>query len=408
MKAGTVNARTWQLLELLADGEFHSGEALAARLGVSRASVFNALADVAGFGVMLQRIRGRGYRLARPWQRLDKDEISRWLGYENLLMEPLANRLGEQTTPAKSLVMSGHPKDAGRFDIEILPQATSSNTLLLQRAALAVANGGASSGSVLAVELQTAGRGRMGRTWRSGLGSSLTFSLLWRFDCGLNALSGLSLAAGVAQMRALKRLGAQGVQLKWPNDILTPQGKLGGVLIEAQGDMLGPSAVVIGIGLNCTLPDGLSRQIDQPASALDEVCATMPTRSQLLAILLQELASVLQQFGQRGFSTLRNEWQQDHIHQDRPVQLHMPDGSVVSGVARGVNDNGELCLETAQGMRHFNSGEVGVRLRDGGAGATASHSLPQRKGGSEAAGHPPAYSSRVQPGLSAKVPRVHK
>jgi BirA family biotin operon repressor/biotin-[acetyl-CoA-carboxylase] ligase len=380
MTAGTVNARTWQLLELLADGEFHSGEVLATRLGVSRASVFNALASVADFGVVLQRIRGRGYRLARPWQRLDQDEISR--------------RLGEE---------------AGQFDIEILPQAVSSNTLLLQRAAPTAANGGAPSGSVLAVELQTAGRGRMGRTWHSALGSSLTFSLLWRFDCGLNALSGLSLAAGVAQMRALKRLGAQGVQLKWPNDILAPQGKLGGVLIEAQGDMLGPSAVVIGIGLNCTLPDGLSRRIDQPAGALDEVCAKMPARNQLLAVLLQELASVLQQFGQRGFSALRNEWQQYHIHQDRPVQLHMPDGSVVSGVARGVSDNGELCLETAQGMRHFNSGEVGVRLRDGGAehsgaGATASHPLPQRERGSEAAGHPPAYSSRVQSGLSAKVP----
>jgi BirA family biotin operon repressor/biotin-[acetyl-CoA-carboxylase] ligase len=416
MTAGTVNARTWQLLELLADGEFHSGEVLATRLGVSRASVFNALARVADFGVVLQRIRGRGYRLARPWQRLDQDEISR--------------RLGEE---------------AGQFDIEILPQAVSSNTLLLQRAAPTAANGGAPSGSVLAVELQTAGRGRMGRTWHSALGSSLTFSLLWRFDCGLNALSGLSLAAGVAQMRALKRLGAQGVQLKWPNDILAPQGKLGGVLIEAQGDMLGPSAVVIGIGLNCTLPDGLSRRIDQPAGALDEVCAKMPARNQLLAVLLQELASVLQQFGQRGFSALRNEWQQYHIHQDRPVQLHMPDGSVVSGVARGVSDNGELCLETAQGMRHFNSGEVGVRLRDGGAehsgagatashplpqsglsanvsgvrlrdggaeysgaGATASHPLPQRKGGSEAAGHPPAHSSRVQSGLLAKVPGVRR
>ena len=152
MTTGTVNARTWQLLELLADGEFHSGEVLATRLGVSRASVFNALADVADFGVVLQRIRGRGYRLARPWQRLDQDEISRWLG-----------------------------EDAGQFDIEILPQAVSSNTLLLQRAALAVANGGAPSGSVLAVELQTAGRGRMGRTWHSGLGQLADFFVVVAF-----------------------------------------------------------------------------------------------------------------------------------------------------------------------------------------------------------------------------------
>jgi BirA family biotin operon repressor/biotin-[acetyl-CoA-carboxylase] ligase len=251
-------------------------------------------------------------------------------------------------------------RDAGKFEIEILPQTASSNTLLLQRAGLDIANGGAPSGSALAVELQTAGRGRMGRTWHSGLGTVLTFSLLWRFECGLNALSGLSLAVGLAQMRALKKLGAQGVQLKWPNDILTPRGKLGGVLIEAQGDVLGPSAVVIGIGMNCTMPDNLQRQIDQPASALDEVCAILPGRNQLLAVLLQELAGVLQRFAQEGFSPMREEWEQCHIHQNKPIELQMPDGSTVRGIARGVSDSGELCLETTQGMRRLNSGEVGV------------------------------------------------
>ena len=328
----TIHSRTWQLLNILADGEFHSGEVLAERLGVSRASVFNALAGVAEYGVLLQRIRGRGYRLARPWQRLERDEVLRWLG-----------------------------EDAAQFDIGILPQTASSNTLLLQRAGPGGANG-VPGGSVLAVELQAAGRGRMGRVWHSGLGNTLTFSLLWRFDCGLNALSGLSLATGVAIMRALNRLDAQGVQLKWPNDILTGQGKLGGVLIEAQGDMLGPSAVVIGIGLNCFLPEHLAGRIDQPASALDEVCRDMPTRNQLLAAVLQELAGALRQFAQDGFAAFGDEWERYHIHQNQPIHLRMADGSVVSGIARGVSDSGELRLETAQGIRQFNSGETG-RLR---------------------------------------------
>ena len=340
MTKDIVQPRTWQLLNILADGEFHSGEVLAERLGVSRASVFNALADVAKYGVALQRIRGRGYRLAHPWQRLEREEVLRWLG-----------------------------EDAGQFDIGILPQAASSNTLLLQRAGL-----DAVSGSVLAVELQTAGRGRMGRTWHAGLGSTLTFSLLWRFDCGLNALSGLSLAVGVAIARALNVLGAQDVRLKWPNDILIGQsrpgapfkhdewGKLGGVLIEAQGDMLGPSAVVIGIGLNCSLPDNLAGRIDQPAGALDEVCRDMPTRNRLLAAVLQELADALRQFAQSGFAAFGGEWERYHIHQNQPIQLRMADGTVVIGVARGVSESGELRLETAQGMRQFNSGEAG-RLR---------------------------------------------
>jgi BirA family biotin operon repressor/biotin-[acetyl-CoA-carboxylase] ligase len=327
MTTGMVNARTWQLLEMLADGEFHSGEILANRLGVSRASVFNALADVAGLGIKLQRIRGRGYRLARPWQRLNREEILRWLG-----------------------------KDAGEFDIEILPHAASSNTLLLQ----GDANGRVSGGSVLAVELQTAGRGRMGRVWHSGLGTALTFSLLWRFDCGLNALSGLSLAVGVAVVRALDKLGAQGIQLKWPNDILTEQGKMAGVLIEAHGDMLGPSDVVIGIGLNCTLPPGMAPKIGQPACALDEICAAMPTRNRLLAVLLVELKSVLQKFEYEGFAAFREEWELCHCYQNMPVSLHLGDGQIITGIARGVSDSGALCLETAQGMRSFNSGEVGV------------------------------------------------
>ena len=335
MKAGSSSERTWRVLNLLADGEFHSGEVLAAQLGVTRASVFNALTGAADFGVDLQRIRGRGYRLAHPWQRLERDEIAHWLG-----------------------------ADAGRFDIEILAQATSTNTLLLQRSATSVASGGTLNGKVLATELQTAGRDRMGRAWHSSLGNSLTFSLLWRFDCGLNALTGLSLAAGVAIVRALNKLGAGGVRLKWPNDILTAQGKLGGVLIEAQGDMLGPSTVVIGIGLNCSLPASLAPHIGQPASALDEVCAVMPSRNQLLAVLLRELGLVLQGFGQSGFPALRAEWEQYNIHQHKTVQLHMPDGSLLSGIVLGVNDSGELCLETVQGLRHINSGEVQGRRCD--------------------------------------------
>ena len=327
MKSGVAETRTWQLLNLLADGKFHSGEVVARQLGVSRASVCNALAGVEDYGVALHRIRGRGYRLAHPWQRLEREEIWHWLG-----------------------------KDAAKFDIDILAQATSSNALLLQRAGLEVSAGG----SVLAVEMQTAGRGRMGRIWHSGLGTALTFSLLWRFDCGLNALSGLGLAVGVAQLRALHKLGARGVQLKWPNDILTGQGKLGGALIEAQGDMLGPSAVVIGIGMNCTLPPNLARQIDQPASALDEVCAPLPTRNRLLAVLLQELDTVLRQFAQHGFAAVREEWERYHIHQNQAIKLRLPDGTTLSGIARGVSDSGEICVETAGGMRRVNSGEVGV------------------------------------------------
>jgi BirA family biotin operon repressor/biotin-[acetyl-CoA-carboxylase] ligase len=165
----------------------------------------------------------------------------------------------------------------------------------------------------------------------------------------------------VAIFRALQKYNAVGVGLKWPNDIQTPQGKLGGVLIEAQGDMYGPSAVVIGIGINCSLPLMIEQAITQPAAALDQVCATPPARNQLLAALLQELAQVLDEFARTGFASFRAEWEQCHAQQDLPICLQMPDGAMISGVARGVSEIGELRLETAEGVRQFNSGEVGIR-----------------------------------------------
>ncbi len=321
-----MTPRTWQLLRLLADGGFHSGDTLGRQLGVSRATVCSDLQHVVEYGIDLHRIRGRGYRLSRRWQPLDGAAILSFLA-----------------------------ADAQRFHIEVLQQAASSNTELLRRAAL-----GVPGGSVLAVELQTAGRGRIGRAWHSGLGNALTFSLLWRFDCGLNGLAGLSLAVGVAIVRALETLGADGAVLKWPNDILTAHGKLGGVLLEAQGDMYGPSAVVIGIGLNCTLPKCLAEAISQPASALDEICPTLPDRNLLLATLLRELARVLDEFAVHGFAALRAEWELRHARQNQPVRLIMPDASLIEGVARGVSETGELMLATDQGIRCFNSGEVAL------------------------------------------------
>jgi BirA family biotin operon repressor/biotin-[acetyl-CoA-carboxylase] ligase len=318
---------TFALLRRLADGEFHSGEILAQQFGVTRATVNNALRNAGNFGLTLYSVRGRGYRLARPLQWLDAGLITAGLG-----------------------------KARDDLHIEILDHAPSSNALLLQRAAQ-----GEASGTVLAVEWQNAGRGRLGKTWHSGLGEALTFSLLWRFGSGLAALSGLSLAVGVAMMRALDELGVQGVGLKWPNDLLLNEGKLAGILIEAQGDMLGPSAVVIGIGLNLYVPESLRDQIDQPVSDLSALEQTMPERNRVLAVSLKHLASILHDFAAGGFASMRDEWEKHHVFQQRPVRLLLPDGSQIAGMALGISDEGALRLATAQGEKIFNAGEVSLR-----------------------------------------------
>jgi BirA family biotin operon repressor/biotin-[acetyl-CoA-carboxylase] ligase len=324
---------TWELLGLLADGKFHSGEILARELGISRASVFNLLTKAAETGVDLSRVRGRGYRLGRPWQRLEAGSVSDLLG-----------------------------DYAKQFDIEILEQAASSNSLLMQRCRNSGENNGVRSGTVLAVELQTAGRGRLGRVWQSGLGNSLTFSVLWKFERGLNSLSGLSLAIGVSLIRTLNKQGVDDVYLKWPNDLVTDRGKLGGVLVEAQGEVLGPCNVVIGIGINCSVPARIRAKVDQLICGLDEVVVDLPDRNLLLAVLLKDLADVLNEFEQGGFAVLREEWERYHMHQNMRVSLNLPSGEIESGVARGINETGELCLESVRGSRWFNAGEIGTAL----------------------------------------------
>jgi len=327
---------TFTLLRLLADGKFHSGEVLAQRLGVSRASVNNALHFMEQYGLSLYSVRGRGYCLNNPPQWLDAVQVNTHLA-----------------------------ADAGDFHIEILDSAPSSNTLLLQRAAQ-----GAPNGSVLAVEWQSGGRGRLGRPWHSGLGNALTFSLLWRFDCGLSGLSGLSLATGVALMRALQALGVNGARLKWPNDVLGAGGKIAGILIEAQGDMLGPSAVVIGIGMNLTLPQQVLQRIDQPVSDLSQLTAAPPQRNLLLATVLRELAGVLREFSANGFAGLREEWGSYHLYQNQSVQLLLPDGKMIQGIVRGVNQDGALSVEVKSAasaqpeMRIFHAGEISLRSVD--------------------------------------------
>jgi BirA family biotin operon repressor/biotin-[acetyl-CoA-carboxylase] ligase len=318
--------QTFSVLRLLADGKFHSGEVLARQLGVSRASIHNALQGIEQYGLTLYSVRGRGYQLVEPPQWLDAGRVRAALRTPEI------------------------------FHIEMADSAVSSNTVLLQRASQ-----GVSSGSVLAVEWQSAGRGRLGRTWHSGLGNALTFSLLWRFPFGLAALSGLSLAVGVALMRALRKLDVTDVGLKWPNDVLSKQGKLAGILIEAQGDMLGPSVVVIGVGLNLRLPSEVAQRIDQPVCDLAGAVAAMPERNQLLALLLQELADMLGEFAQHGFASLRAEWESYHVYQNRQVKMLLPDGSQAIGVVRGVTEDGALQVETAQGMQVFNAGEISLR-----------------------------------------------
>ncbi|MEC5399268.1 biotin--[acetyl-CoA-carboxylase] ligase [Uliginosibacterium sp. H1] len=240
---------------------------------------------------------------------------------------------------------------ATRFDVDHLDACASTNTELLSRA-----QAGAGSGTVVVAATQSAGRGRRGRTWVSTPGDSLTFSLLWRFD-DARALAGLSLGIGIAIARALTSLGVADVWLKWPNDIWLAGRKLGGVLVESSltGER---AAVVIGIGLNLRRSAALDA-VDQPVAALDDA-GSPPSREVLLAVLLSQLALVLDLFERHGFAPFHEEWQDLHALQERPVRL-VDDERVLRGICRGVDEHGALLLDTEAGMLRLLGGELSLR-----------------------------------------------
>jgi BirA family biotin operon repressor/biotin-[acetyl-CoA-carboxylase] ligase len=321
-----VTPHTLEVLRLLQNGEFRSGEAIGKALGITRGSVSNALANVDEFGLTVHKVHGRGYRLVTPVQWLSRAEILKQLG-----------------------------RQAAHFDIEVVDETGSTNTDLLERAAQ-----GAPSGMVLVAELQTHGRGRRGRGWHSGLGGALTFSVLWRFEQGAGFLSGLSLAVGVALARVLRKRGAEEVMLKWPNDVLWRHLKLAGILIELAGDVMGPTVAVIGVGINLRLPELVKERIDQPVVDLARI-GIEADRNRLFAEILAELDAVLGKFSVEGFAPFRREWDRMHAYQDRMVRLRMPDKSELEGEVEGVAEDGALMIKTRSGMRKFYGGELSLR-----------------------------------------------
>ena len=330
---------TFPILKLLADGQFHSGEALAQRFKVTRTTIWNAVKHAESLGVEVFSVRGRGYKLPQAIELLDE-----------------------------KLVLAAIGEQRAWFKLEILNEVASTNTYLMQQKSIAHA-------TCVAAHMQTKGKGRRGRTWVSQLGASLTFSLIWRFSCGAAGLSGLSLAVGVALIRAFNSLDVNNVQLKWPNDVLVLEDytseknmpkKLAGILIELQGDLEGPSAAVIGVGVNLNLPKNVLDSIDQPA--IDLMSASERSvnqgkinQSMLLGIILKHLSEVLSTFESLGFVGLRDEWLSYHAYQNKPVKMLLPNGTEVIGTVKNVADDGILLVETPLGIQRFSAGEISLR-----------------------------------------------
>lgn len=315
----------------LAAGQFVSGETLAKRLGVSRSAVWKAVGTLKALGATVHGVRNRGYRLASGGEPLDAAMIRAAL-------------------PAAARARLARLDTAWSLD--------STNTRLLARP-----NPAAGVAEVLLAEHQSRGRGRRGRAWLAPPGGGICLSLSWTFEQVPADLGALGLAIGVCVLRALAECGVPGPRLKWPNDILLNERKLGGILIDLRAESAGPACVVIGVGLNVALGATLAKQIAAsglPATDLRAAGLEPASRNRLAAALIAACVAGLAEFGRHGLRSFVEEWRAADVLRGKAVDVHTADG-VARGVARGIDVHGALLIERVQGVQRFLSGDVTVR-----------------------------------------------
>ena len=248
--------------------------------------------------------------------------------------------------------------------LEIRAHLPSTSTTLLSRA-----RGASVAGQVLAVEVQTAARGRRGRDWHSPFGRNLALSLGFALPRPPAEMGAFSLVVGLAVRAAVVDIGVPDVALKWPNDVLLGGRKLAGILLEGGGPPL--RDIVVGIGVNVHGRAAVAAQVDQPVADIAERVRT-PVRNRLLAGVINRLVDATGRFAEAGFAPFKGAWEQAHAHQNQTVTLTPPTGGhPVTGTALGVDRDGSLRLATAQGVRTFVSGEVSLRAAPANAAGAA-------------------------------------
>ena len=316
-----------KLLNLLADGHFHSGEELGESLGISRAAVWKKLKALEELGLTLDSVRGKGYRLGQGIELLDQAKI------ESGLDKALLNKIKLHTCFSTG----------------------STNDLVKE-----LGDGQSRNMTFCLAEHQTSGRGRRGRTWVSPFGSTISMSANWRISEGTASLEGLSLAVGLAVLKALEANGARNLELKWPNDVLWRGRKLSGILLEVHGDPTGECDVIIGTGINIKLSDEQKNGIGQPAVDLYEVCGKAVSRNAVVSRLINTLSHMLEGFSHGGFALYRDQWSEYDAFREQEVTIEAA-GRKEKGINVGINEQGGLLIKTETGIKVFNGGEVSLR-----------------------------------------------
>ncbi len=308
------------LVSLLADGEFHSGEQLGERLGMSRAAINKHIQTLRDWGVDVFTVPGKGYSLPEPIQLLSQSRIS------------------EQVPDG---------------NVAVLSVIDSTNQYLLDRISEIA------SGDACVAEYQQAGRGRRGRKWFSPFGANLYLSMYWRLEQGPAAAVGLSLVIGMVMAEVLQELGADKVRVKWPNDLYLNDRKLAGILVELTGKTGDAAQIVIGAGINLVMRNVEDSVINQAWTNLQEAGITID-RNVLAVRLITELRSALALFEEEGLAPWLSRWDQLDNFINRPVKLIIGEREIF-GISRGIDMQGALLLEQDGVIKPWMGGEISLR-----------------------------------------------
>ncbi|HET8816625.1 MAG TPA: bifunctional biotin--[acetyl-CoA-carboxylase] ligase/biotin operon repressor BirA [Pseudidiomarina sp.] len=315
-----------KLIEVLADGQFHSGTQLGVALGLSRAAIHQHMKRLSGLGLDVYSVTGRGYRLHRPLQLLDNDKLTAYLRQDSSANLVLERIVGSSNDVLKDLLKEA-PRDAG---------------------------------FAVVAEAQTAGRGRRGRHWSSPFGTNLYLSMYWPLEDGMSQAMGLSVAIGATLAQALAVAGIKAVELKWPNDVLVEGRKIAGILIELEGQATGPATAIIGIGVNLSMPEWAANEIEQPWIDLEQALRGDFDRNEWVARIIASVRSALVTYQKQGMKPFCELWSQFDAYHNRAVKLMM--GShTIRGVAVGIDEQGALLLKRDGKIEAYHAGEVSLR-----------------------------------------------
>jgi BirA family biotin operon repressor/biotin-[acetyl-CoA-carboxylase] ligase len=324
-----VSSRARIVATLHAAGDFVSGNDLASEIGVSRTAIWKHIAALENEGFVIERERGRGYRLAATPGGLTEGEIASTL---------LTEWLGRSALICKALTGS-----------------TNSDVSALGRA-------GAPEGAVVVADAQTAGRGRLGRTWVSRPGLNLYLSILLRPSIVPAAAPQLALVAGLAVAETFEEEGLS-ASIKWPNDVLLGGRKACGILTELEAEADRVDFVVVGIGVNLnSVDEDFPPELRSRATSLRLARGREVERARFAAQLLSRFERCYERFREHGFGGLASEWERRSALVGRELTIDGA-GETVSGEYAGIDAEGALLLrdrEAAGGIRRVLAGDVTI------------------------------------------------